>query len=42
MKYASVDELLGKGSKVKLLVRCNGIWVANGKFGCTWRAGKLR
>jgi hypothetical protein len=41
-KYASVDELLGKGSKVKLLVRCNGIWVANGKFGCTWRAEQIK
>ncbi len=41
-KYAEVDTLLGKGSKVKLLVRCNGIWVANGKFGCTWRAEQIK
>ena len=41
-KYAELDTLLGKGSKVKLLLRCNGIWVANGKFGCTWRAEQVK
>ena len=41
-KYAELDKLLGKGSKVKLLLRCNGIWVANGKFGCTWRAEQVK
>ena len=40
--YATIDDLVKKGSKVKLLVRCNGIWIANGKFGCTWRAEQMK
>jgi len=40
--YVSVTDLLKKGSKVKLLLRCNGLWVANGKFGCTWRAEQMK
>jgi hypothetical protein len=31
-----------KGSRVKILLECRGIWVANGKFGCTWRAAQMR
>tara|TARA_B100001123_G_scaffold436196_1_gene566058 strand:- start:685 stop:1596 length:912 start_codon:yes stop_codon:yes gene_type:complete len=30
-----------KGASVKTVIRCNGIWVANGKFGCTWRAEQI-
>lgn len=30
-----------KGSRVKAVLKCNGIWVANGKFGCTWRAEQM-
>ena len=40
--YVNMTELLKKGSKVKLLLRCNGLWVANGKFGCTWRAEQMK
>ena len=32
---------LKKGSKVKLLIKCMGIWIASGKFGCTWRAEQM-
>jgi hypothetical protein len=35
------DELLQmntKGSRAVTLVRCNGIWFAGGKFGCSWKA----
>ena len=31
-----------KGALVKVVLKCNGIWVANGKFGCTWRAEQMR
>ena len=31
-----------KGTKVKMVLRCNGIWITNGKFGCTWAAEQLR
>ena len=39
----SVDfsNILTKGAKVKAVLRCNGIWLANGKFGCTWRAEQI-
>ncbi len=40
--FANMTDLLKKGSKVKLLLRCNGLWVANGKFGCTWRAEQMK
>tara|TARA_Y100000389_G_scaffold205099_1_gene263141 strand:+ start:23973 stop:24887 length:915 start_codon:yes stop_codon:yes gene_type:complete len=30
-------ELLTKGSNVALIIRCGGIWFANGKFGVTWK-----
>ena len=31
-----------KGARVKVLLECRGIWIANGKFGCTWRAAQMR
>lgn len=30
-----------KGSKVTAIATCGGIWVAGGKFGCSWRANQL-
>lgn len=40
--YKNLDDLLKKGASVKLLLKCNGIWIANGKFGCTWRAEQMK
>ena len=40
--FMNPTDLLKKGSKVKLLIRCNGLWIANGKFGCTWRAEQVK
>lgn len=40
--FVNMTDLIKKGSKVKLLLRCNGLWVANGKFGCTWRAQQMK
>ena len=37
-----IEKLLVKGALVKGVLRCNGVWVANGKFGCTWRADQIR
>jgi hypothetical protein len=39
--YVTLETLLKKKSKVKMLLRCNGIWFAGGKFGCTWRAEQI-
>lgn len=40
--YTNVDELLKKGTKVKLVMRCTGIWIASGKFGCGWVAEQIQ
>jgi len=34
--------VIAKGSQIKAVLKCNGIWLANGKFGCTWRAEQVR
>ena len=30
-------DLIPKGTMIATVIRCGGIWNANGKFGCTWR-----
>ena len=30
-------DLIEKGSNVAVVIRCGGLWFANGKFGCTWK-----
>jgi hypothetical protein len=30
-------ELIPKSTQVAVVIRCGGLWFANGKFGCTWR-----
>jgi len=37
-----VERVITKGAKIKTVLKCNGIWLANGKFGCTWRAEQIR
>ena len=39
---AEFSNLVMKGAMVKVVLKCNGIWIANGKFGCTWRAEQIR
>lgn len=36
-----IENVIMKGSLLKVVLKCNGIWVANGKFGCTWRAEQI-
>ena len=36
------DDVLTKGAGMNVVLRCNGVWVINGKFGCTWRAEQLK
>lgn len=33
----NISEFIIKGSNVATIIQCGGIWVANGKFGVTWR-----
>ena len=39
----SLDSIMPrmKGSKVTAIASCGGIWVAGGKFGCSWKATQL-
>lgn len=37
----SLDNI-DKGSKVTGILQCSGIWLAGGKFGCSWRVIQLR
>ena len=37
-----LTELLVKGSKVRALVQCSGLWFASGRYGCTWNVVQLR
>ena len=36
------EDVLIKNASMNVLLRCNGIWIINGKFGCTWRAEQLK
>jgi hypothetical protein len=38
----SLDTMFKKGTKVKMILKCNGLWIASGKFGCTWRAEQIK
>ena len=33
----TIQELIVKGSNIATIIQCGGIWVANGKFGVTWK-----
>ena len=37
-----LESMFKKGAKVKMILKCNGLWVASGKFGCTWRAEQVK
>lgn len=42
IKDAELSNILTKESKVQAILRCGGIWIIAGKFGCTWTVEKLR
>ena len=31
-----------KDTKCKMLLQCSGVWIINGKFGCSWKAVQMR
>ena len=31
-----------KGSKIQAIIKCGGIWIIRGKFGCTWSVERVR
>jgi len=36
------EGIFKKGTKVKMVLRCKGIWITNGNYGCTWSAEQVR
>lgn len=43
MEEVALDTMIPKmkGAKVTAIATCGGIWVAGGKFGCSWKATQL-
>jgi hypothetical protein len=37
-----LENTFKKGSKVKMIIRCNALWASNVGWGCTWRAEQIR
>ena len=37
-----LETMFKKGTKVKMILKCNGIWVSNVGWGVTWRAEQIR
>ena len=37
-----VEESVQKGSEVKAIIDCTGVWCVNGKFGAGWRVGQMK
>ena len=37
-----LEELFVKGAQVQALMKCSGIWIAAGKFGCSWNVSQIR
>lgn len=37
VEFEHLDEVVGKGSKVRAILSCTGVWFAGGKFGVSWR-----
>lgn len=33
---STFEELFNKGGTIKAILRCNGVWIAGGKYGCSW------
>ena len=31
-----------KGTKLKMIIKCNGLWISNVGWGCTWRAEQIK
>jgi hypothetical protein len=40
--YVEVEDILKKGTSMTMLLQCNGLWFAGGKFGCTWKAVQIK
>lgn len=41
-KPVDLNKIETKGARVAAIIQCLGIWVAAGKFGCTWKVLQMR
>ena len=39
---SNITQLLAKDTRCKMLIQCSGVWIINGKFGCTWKVVQSR
>jgi len=39
--FIELDQVLTKGSSMNVILKCNGVWLINGNFGCTFRAEQV-
>ena len=37
-----LEQMFKKGTKVKTILKCNGLWISNVGWGCTWRAEQIK
>ena len=37
-----LETMFKKGTKLKMIIKCNGIWISNVGWGCTWRAEQIK
>ena len=38
----NIEKILCKNTRCKILIRCTGVWIINGKFGCSWKAVQMK
>ena len=41
-KITNILDVNTKGAKVVAIIQCTGLWVINGKFGCTWKVVQMQ
>ena len=41
-RQVDITNIETKGSRVTAIIQCLGVWVAAGKFGCTWKVLQMR
>lgn len=39
---ANLLDYVPKGSNVRAILKCGGVWIANGRFGCSWYVEQLQ
>jgi len=40
--FVNLEDILKKGTSMEVILKCNGVWLINGNFGCTFRAEQVK